>query len=94
MLLRDGIIHGKLFTLGYSGMLATIERGADGKTIKPYVKLYSKRGLRKLLSQFMIEDISIHQLEPAELRALPFAKFFHLEKLFGWYLSCTAIKCV
>ncbi len=91
-LLLQGIIERDLFRLGYKGLLATIEKGADGKNIKPYVKLYSKSNLRKLLVRFFIINTSIHQLEPEILKRLPFVKILRLEKLFGWFLSCTAIK--
>lgn len=91
-LLLDGIVKGDLFRLGYKGLLATIEKGADGKNIKPYVKLYSKRDLRKLLVRFVVINMSTHQLEPKVLRLLAFVKILRLEKLFGWFLSCTAIK--
>ena len=35
----------------------------DGISVKPYVKLYSKAEVRRLLKQYEIEDISIHQLK-------------------------------
>jgi ubiquinone/menaquinone biosynthesis C-methylase UbiE len=61
-LLANGIRNGWLFTKGYAGLLATIEMGADGVNIKPYVRLYSKSEVRKLMRKFVQEDLSIHQL--------------------------------
>jgi ubiquinone/menaquinone biosynthesis C-methylase UbiE len=57
-----GLGYGWLFKKGYAGTLATIEHGADGVDIKPYVKLYSKAETKKLLKKFELEDISVHQL--------------------------------
>lgn len=61
-LIANGVWCGDLFRLGYGGMLATIESGADGKNIKPYVKLCSIREIRKLLAGFSVSDVSIHRL--------------------------------
>jgi ubiquinone/menaquinone biosynthesis C-methylase UbiE len=94
-LLLDGIGRGNLFRLGYDGLLATIETGADGKHIKPYVKLYSRAAMRRLFSEFDVQDISVHQLSldhflpsswcgPLVHRQIP------LENLMGWYVTCIA----
>lgn len=94
-ILLRGLVTGRLFRLGYSGMLATIEMGADGKKIKPYVRLWSKRDVRQLLRRFRIDDISVHQaflshfvpwLGPVRDRELPFA-----DRL-GWYVASIATK--
>lgn len=62
-ILANGLRNGWLFTKGYDGLLATIEAGADGVEIKPYVKLYTKASLRNLLGGFQIDDLSIHHLD-------------------------------
>ncbi len=62
-LLMHGIRCGWLFSKGYKGLLATIECTADGVNVKPYVKLYTRKAFKNLLSTFTIKDISIHQLE-------------------------------
>jgi ubiquinone/menaquinone biosynthesis C-methylase UbiE len=49
-LIVKGILFGKIFTLGYRGLFSLIEEGADGVTIKPYVKLYTKTSVRRILN--------------------------------------------
>lgn len=61
-ILLTGLLSGKLFRLGYAGVLARIETGADGQKVKPYVRLWSKSEVRRLLKRFESDDISIHQL--------------------------------
>ena len=96
-LLVDGLVRLRLFRLGYDGLLATIETGADGKLIKPYVKLYEKAQMRRLFSRFDIEDISVHQLSLDHL--LPSSWCGPLSHrqlagagLLGWYVSCIACR--
>lgn len=100
-ILLQGLLRGWLFTKGYAGLLATIETGADGVTVKPYVKLYSKTEVRRLLKDYEIEDISIHQLKldhffPSYMakglsRVLPSLRNFpKLESHLGWYVACKA----
>jgi ubiquinone/menaquinone biosynthesis C-methylase UbiE len=102
-LLIRGILRGRLFKYGYAGLLSMIERGADGVTIKPYVRLYSKRTMRKLLHQFSIEDLSVRQLYTVRqlyvetLQKSPLSAYLQpitdaLAPLIGWYLACTARK--
>jgi hypothetical protein len=78
--------------------MATIETGADGKQIKPYVTTYSKRQVRDLLNGFDILDISVRQLS-AKHFCLPgflgpvFEPLRHLlQPLMGWYVVSTATK--
>ncbi len=96
-LLLDGVGRAKLIRLGYDGLLATIETGADGKRIKPYVKLYTKASMRKLFADFEIDDVSVHQLSPDHFvpsswcgslvhRQIPLAG------MLGWYVACRARK--
>jgi ubiquinone/menaquinone biosynthesis C-methylase UbiE len=94
-LLAHGLRHGWLFSKGYDGLLATIEEGADGVRIKPYVKLYSKREVRALMTRFSIEDISVHQLEPGHFWPALLARGAQgwvpcLESRLGWYVTCRA----
>lgn len=57
-----GLLKGWIFTKGYSGLLATIESGADGVRIEPYVKLYSRKEMANLVKNFSIRDLSVRQL--------------------------------
>jgi ubiquinone/menaquinone biosynthesis C-methylase UbiE len=97
MVLRQGLLKGDLFRLGYGGLLATIEQGADGIHVKPYVKLYTKRSMRSLMAGLQITDVSVHQLFPSHFspRFLwpvlnPFMPI--LAPVLGWYVVGTAIK--
>jgi SAM-dependent methyltransferase len=96
-LIHDGLRLNWLFSKGYSGLLATIERGADGITIKPYVKLYSKSEIKELFNSFDIVDISVHQLKqdhfyPSFLGKLAKPFITKLQEKIGWYIACKAIK--
>jgi 2-polyprenyl-3-methyl-5-hydroxy-6-metoxy-1,4-benzoquinol methylase len=98
-LLRDGLLKGRLFTLGYDGLLATIESGADGRSIKPYVKLYSKASARRLVeaAKLRVSDLSVHQLHvdhlvPAALLRRRVHVGGLLERQLGWYVTCIASK--
>jgi ubiquinone/menaquinone biosynthesis C-methylase UbiE len=90
VLLR-GFLQGKLFRLGYSGLLATIEAGADGKEIKPYVRLYTLHSLRKLLRGFSVQDASVHGLSlGAREKNWMRPALDALTPVLGWYLACRA----
>ncbi len=89
MLLVRGIWNGGLWQLGYDGLKATVELGADGITIKPYVRLYGRRELRALLHDFAIEDISVHQLGDNWPPAIAAAMNF-LSHRIGWYVTAKA----
>ena len=96
-LLAHGLRHGWLFSKGYDGLLATIEQGADGVRIKPYVKLYGKQEVRELMARFSIEDVSVHQLESDHFWPAVLAKSIEkvvprLESRLGWYVACKARK--
>jgi SAM-dependent methyltransferase len=98
-LLAHGIRHGWLFSKGYDGLLATIEDGADGIRVKPYVKLYTKQEVRDLMSGFLIEDLSVHQLEAAHFWPAFLAGSMNrwvrlLEPRLGWYVTCRATRPV
>jgi ubiquinone/menaquinone biosynthesis C-methylase UbiE len=98
LLIGSGVLRANLVRLGYDGVLSTIETGADGKTRKPYVKLYTKPEVRKLVTGIglKVDDISVHQFYaehflpssavPIRNRELPFANRL------GWYVCCRARK--
>lgn len=96
LLLANGIIKGKLWRLGYDGLLATIERGADGIKIKPYVKLYTARELRRLLSRFVRVDTHVAHFVarqvPVLWRFIPKSAEMKLAPMLGWYLVVNAHK--
>lgn len=94
--LKEGIFKGKLLSIGYSGLKATIERGADGKNIKPYVKLYTRSSLRKLMRDF--SDVEIHVKHLYGKNFWPLGRFIPkpilklLEPWLGWYVIARATK--
>ena len=96
LLLVDGIIRGKLWRLGYDGLLATIENGADGIAIKPYVRLYTARTLRALLRRFSRVEIHVAHFTnkqiPVLWRLIPKSLETLLEPALGWYLVVSAQK--
>lgn len=96
-LLANGLRNGWLFTKGYAGLLATIETGADGVHIKPYVRLYSKPDVRRLMKAFTAEDLSIHQLHedhfwPPALGRWARGRLARLEPRLGWYVAYQGVK--
>ncbi len=91
-ILANGIRNGWLFTKGYPGLLATIESGADGVNVKPYVRLFSKNEVQKMMRGFAHEDLSIHQLHedhfwPPFVGRLLRKRLKHLEPRLGWYVT-------
>lgn len=96
LLLVDGIIRGKLWRLGYDGLLATIENGADGIAIKPYVRLYTASTLRALLRRFSCVEIHVAHFTnkqiPVLWRLIPKSFETLLEPALGWYLVVSAQK--
>ncbi len=95
-LLVDGILRRRLWRLGYDGLMATVEYGADGKTIKPLVKTYSARQLRCMLADFSSVEFSVGHFKREHLsvfgRLLPRFLERPLEPLLGWYLVARATK--
>ncbi|MBE0448583.1 MAG: class I SAM-dependent methyltransferase [Actinobacteria bacterium] len=94
--LTDGILRGKLFKLGYSGLMATVEAGADGINIKPLVKTYSKRKLNKLLKKFEDVEFKVAHFNRYHMGGFrPFIKNKwekRLEHYLGWYVISYAKK--
>ena len=98
-ILLHGLLMGWLFTKGWAGLKATIETGADGVRVKPYMRLDSKRTLRNDLKRagFIIQDISVHQLQadsfwPTILQKLVKPLVPKLENKMGWYVCAIARK--
>ena len=95
-LLVDGILRRKLWRIGYDGVMATIEQGADGVEIKPLVKTYSAGQLRCMLADFSTVSFSVAHFKKAHLsafgRLLPGFLERPLERYLGWYIIASARK--
>ena len=91
-LLLRSIISGRIARLGISGVLSTIEVGADGVVVKPYVKLYSAVTLKRLLRNhnFKILKNGIRQVNFDKSHSLHILRLF--ERLIGWYVCATVTK--
>jgi len=92
MLFLPAILNGQIAKLGIAGVLSTIEKGADGVAIKPYVKLYSTRGLRRILLNAGLRPkrLAIRHVRFDQLPALNVFRRF--EKALGWYACAFAEK--
>ena len=95
-ILAEGILGGKLKSIGYQGLMATIEKGADGKKIRPLVKTYRKTQLKHMLADFSDVKFSCAHFKREQMSNLkilipPFAEKY-LEKWLGWYLIAYATK--
>ncbi|MFP8835076.1 class I SAM-dependent methyltransferase [Hydrogenophaga sp. XSHU_21] len=96
-LLANGLRNGWLFTKGYAGLLATIEMGADGVNVKPYVRLFSQAETLELMKAFQLQDISIHQLHedhfwPSFIGRMVRGSLGRLEPRMGWYVAYQGAK--
>lgn len=91
-ILMQGVLKGGLLKLGYAGLKATIETGADGLAVKPYVRLYTKRSLRRELAPFFeVVELTKKQLFLQDLISslggrVPRVYLGGLDKYLGWYL--------
>lgn len=96
VLLRHGLSQGKLFKLGYKGLLSTIEHGADGINIKPLVKTYSKNQVALMLSDFSDVTLKIAHLDRRQFsflgKIIPQKIINFLEPYLGWYVVAFAQK--
>lgn len=96
LLLYRGILRGELRRLGRSGLLATIEHGADGIERKPLVKLYGRGQLRAILGDFREVQIRVRHFQGAQLplfgRLIPRFLERLIERWFGWYVVAFATK--
>ncbi len=95
-LFYEGLLHGKLKKLGYRGLMATLERGADGIHIKPLVKTYSKKELKIMLSdfsnvKFKVAHFKRDQVPWGDLLVPTFLENL-LEPYLGWYVIAFATK--
>jgi ubiquinone/menaquinone biosynthesis C-methylase UbiE len=95
--LRNGVLRGRLVTRGWRGLLADIEHRSDGASASPLVKVYSRRGVRRLLHRFKDVSVEAHHVEaPHSLgRLLRNANRQALERRLGglgWYLVARAHK--
>jgi len=92
----NGFIRGKLFRLGYRGLMSTVEYGADGISIKPLVKTFTKGELQYLLSDFLRVEFKVAHFKrehiPVIGRLIPRCLEPVLEPYLGWYLIAFAIK--
>jgi len=92
----DGIVKFGFLRLGYDGNLSTLEAGADGKKYKPYIKLFTKKMMRQLLSKFQIDALDIRHLNREDIPLL--GKLFTdgmLQKYstkYGWYILAKCAK--
>ena len=96
LLFYHGLIKGKLRSLGYRGLLSTVERGADGANIAPLVKTYSRRQLRWILSDFSSVEFRIAHFRrdhvPYAGRFIPESWEDPLGSHIGWYVIAFATK--
>ena len=91
-LFARALFDGRLARLGVAGVLGTIELGADGREVKPYVKLYSTGSLRRLLKRCSLEPVAsaVRQVQFDGTPALNFFRRF--EGALGWYVCARAVK--
>ena len=98
-----GVLRLWLVTKGWAGLKATIETGADGVKVKPYVFLYSKRILAKKIKAagFKIDDLGVYQLHPDHFMPKAIVPFLGwlikplipiLKSQMGWYVTVKASK--
>lgn len=96
LLLYRGIMRGELRKLGHDGLLSTIEYGADGIDVKPFVRLYSRAQLRAILGDFRKVSICVRHFRREQVpvigRFLPRPLERMLEPLLGWYVVAFAEK--
>jgi ubiquinone/menaquinone biosynthesis C-methylase UbiE len=89
----EGLLKLKIFSLGYKGLMSTVEEGADGKKIKPLVKVYSKSKLKSMLSQFKHVKFDIRHLKKGHVPPIiPKSQLSKLGRKWGWYIIATATK--
>lgn len=86
------ILNGNLRRIGTDGVLAQIEKGADGVHIKPYVKLYTKGDWRKTNEDagFTTRRLTARQIHSQTFDFVNRLNF--LEGLLGWYVCGEFVK--
>ena len=92
----QGIFGGKLFRIGYRGLLATIEQGSDGINVVPTVRLFSRSRLRRALARFSSVDIVTDHFREDQLAFigphLPSSWRPWIAAQWGWYVFARATK--
>ena len=96
MLLYQGMLKGKLAELGYRGLMSTVEYGANGRDIKPLVKTYSKKRLKRLMADLSSVEFRIAHINREHIpklgKLMPGFLERRLEKRLGWYIIAFAAK--
>jgi len=93
-----GVLLGRFLRLGYRGVMATLEGGADGRRYKPLVKTYGRREVRRMLraNGFEPRSMRIAHLKRSQFRFLaPLVSdrlLAWLEPRIGWYVVAVAIR--
>lgn len=94
--LTSYIFHRRFLKEPFRRTMARIEQHGSDLDACPLVKVYSKRGLRKMLGAFSQVDLAIHHLDPAQFGML--ARFVspalsrRLESRLGWYVIAKCSK--
>jgi ubiquinone/menaquinone biosynthesis C-methylase UbiE len=95
-LMHQGCLRGDLFRLGYGGLMATIEQGADGITVKPLVKTYRRAQLRHMLADFSSVTYKVGHFRrehiPVAGWLIPRFAERWLEPALGWYIVAFATR--
>jgi ubiquinone/menaquinone biosynthesis C-methylase UbiE len=79
-------LNGTLRNVGVSGVLARIEKGADGVDIKPYVKLYSRREWIALVDKAGLCALRV-EMRQVNFERHKFLNVFRpFERWIGWYV--------
>ncbi|MFI5305041.1 MAG: methyltransferase domain-containing protein [Nitrospiria bacterium] len=95
-ILFEGIALNKLKKLGYRGLMATVEYGADGVNFKPLVKTYSRKELSYMLADFSNVKFKVAHFKRKHIpilgKFLPKRVENWLEPYLGWYVIAFAIK--
>jgi SAM-dependent methyltransferase len=90
--LVNGILRGQLRRFGYRGLMSRIEAGADGVTIAPLVKTYSRSQLRYILEDFKTVSMDVRHLGTSSRTVLPRPLVELAGRHIGWYLFARARK--
>ncbi len=76
--------------------MARIEQHGSDLEACPLVKVYSRRGMRKMMAAFSHVDLEVHHLEPMDFgvleKLISTNSSRRLEGRLGWYLTAKCIK--
>jgi len=96
MVLYQGLMCGRIWKLGYRGLMSTVESGADGIDCRPLVKTYGKRKLKYILEDFKKVDFKIAHFKRDHIpffgRLVPIRSEEAIGSVLGWYLIGFATK--